>query len=115
MMAAGKILELPLIWGLLLEGLKFCFFISSAVFLAVWFFEKRMKDYRDAHSKGLKEIRDAHSKGLKEIRDAYLEGLKEIRDDYVEELKKNEQIVDSLEALTEKNRKSLLDLRKKMN
>ena len=92
-MAVGKILELPLIWGLLLEGLKFCFFISSAVLLNLWIYDKRMKDYRDALSKGLKEIRDA----------------------YVEELKKNEEIVDFLEALTEKNRKSLLDLMEKMN
>jgi len=87
MMAVGKILELPIIWEFLLEGLKFCFFIATAVLFAMWLNNKRRKDDRDAHAKELKDLREAHAKELKDDRDAHAKELKDLREAHAKELK----------------------------
>ena len=79
-MAVGKILELPFIWEFLLEGLKFCFFIASAVLLGMWVnknaYAKELNDLR-AEIRSLNEkVIDKRSEDDRK-RDRFLESIVE--------------------------------------
>ena len=118
MMAVGKILELPIIWEFLLEGLKFCFFIATAVLFAMWLNNKRRKDDRDAHAKELKDLREAHAKELKDDRDAHakeimviLEVNREIREINAKELNVLRAEIRSLTEKSDKHERCILDIR----